>query len=77
MKKHIMTLFITALLLANTLAVNALAVTPAPGYLAVPQDDAVVYAEQTKWVYRDNNGVIEKRCWSITYQRWLTDWMPV
>ena len=32
--------------------------------------------EQTEWIYRNNNGVVEKRLWSYTYGRWLTDWIP-
>lgn len=39
-----------------------------------PQEVSV-RAEQTIWYYRVNNGVVQKRLWSITYQRWLTDWM--
>lgn len=38
---------------------------------------AVIQAEQTEWYYRNNNGIMEKRLWSITYGIWLTDWMPV
>ncbi len=34
-------------------------------------------AEQTKWYYREYNGNIEKRLWSITYGKWLTDWIYV
>lgn len=34
-------------------------------------------AEQTKWYYRVNNGIMEKRLWSLTNEVWLTDWMPV
>ncbi len=34
-------------------------------------------AEQTEWIYRTNNGNIEKRLWSITYGKWLTDWIIV
>lgn len=33
--------------------------------------------EETDWFYRNNNGVIEKRLWSYTYGKWLTDWIPV
>lgn len=38
--------------------------------------DAVPLTEQTRWYYRDNNGITEKRLWSITYGVWLTDWIP-
>jgi len=34
-------------------------------------------AEKTQWYYRVNNGVVEKRLWSITYEKWLTEWEPV
>ena len=34
-------------------------------------------AEQTEWVYRIYNGNIEKRLWSNTYGKWLTDWIYV
>ncbi|MDO4539936.1 MAG: hypothetical protein Q4B48_02365 [Syntrophomonadaceae bacterium] len=33
-------------------------------------------AEETMWYFRNNNGVLEKRLWSITYRYWKTDWMP-
>ena len=33
--------------------------------------------EETRWYYRTNNGVREKRLWSITRGKWLTNWMPV
>lgn len=32
--------------------------------------------EETRWYYRIYNGVAEKRLWSITYSKCLTDWMP-
>ena len=38
---------------------------------------SVTRAEETKWYYRVNNGVVEKRLWSITNGVWLTDWEPV
>ncbi len=38
---------------------------------------SVQRAEETKWVYRTYNGNIEKRLWSLTYAKWLTDWIYV
>lgn len=32
-------------------------------------------AEQTEWKYRRHNGRLEKRLWSNTYNKWLTDWI--
>ena len=40
-------------------------------------EEEIQRAEQTEWHYRINNGVLEKRLWSITYGRWLTDWIPI
>lgn len=34
-------------------------------------------AEDTTWYFRNNNGRIEKRLWSNTYCKWLTDWIDV
>lgn len=31
--------------------------------------------EETEWVYRVYNGNLEKRLWSNTYGKWLTDWI--
>lgn len=50
---------------------------------AVPSDDgadtsiSVQRAEQTEWVFRIYNGNLEKRLWSNTYGKWLTDWIYV
>ncbi len=38
---------------------------------------AVPYAEQLEWVHRINDGYIEKRLWSHTYGKWLTDWIVI
>ncbi len=39
--------------------------------------DITPFAEETEWIYRFYNGETQKRLWSITYERWLTDWMPL
>lgn len=36
-----------------------------------------VQAEETEWFFRINNGRLEKRLWSYTYGKWLTDWIDV
>lgn len=33
-------------------------------------------ASETVWYYRTNNGKKERRLWSITEGKWLTNWMP-
>lgn len=34
-------------------------------------------AEETEWYFRIFNGQNQKRLWSITYGKWLTDWINV
>ncbi len=60
---------------------SVFAANAAPAYayetLYTNDSDIVARYEETAWQFRMNNGVLEKRLWSITYGRWLTDWMPV
>ncbi len=34
----------------------------------------VIQAAQTQWKYRTVDDRVQKRLWSITYGKWLTDW---
>lgn len=34
-------------------------------------------AEVFKWFYRNHNGMLQKRLWSLTYEYWVTDWIDV
>ena len=45
--------------------------------VGINADDTVVIprGEITEWRYQVKNGVLQKRLWSITYNRWLTDWI--
>lgn len=36
-----------------------------------------VNTEQVKWYTAVIDGVKYKRLWSITYGKWLTDWIPI
>lgn len=48
---------------------------PPPGFM---RDTKVVpYVNVTKWFYRYDNGHIDKRLWSYTYFKWMTDWIRV
>lgn len=33
--------------------------------------------QRVLWYYRTYNGSYQKRLWSITHNKWLTDWLPV
>lgn len=41
-----------------------------------PEDEGgiSIQAEQTQWCYRSYNGRVQKRLWSITEGKWLTEW---
>lgn len=41
------------------------------------EEVSVQRAEKREWRYRLHNGQPQKRLWSITYEYWVTDWMPL
>ena len=60
-----------------TLILFSAGIAPAHAY-APPSGggDAVIQAEEVRIYYRTRDGVEEMRIWSLTYQRWLTNWFP-
>lgn len=44
--------------------------------IAVESDESTRH-EETTWCYRVYNGILQKRLWSLTYGRWLTDWIDI
>lgn len=40
-------------------------------------DEGGTRVEETQWIIRRWNGLIQKRLWSITYGYWLTDWETI
>ncbi len=71
---------ILSILLAVMMFCSIIPVAYADSYESIAIQDGEeieTRAEQTGWYYRDNNGVLEKRLWSYTYGKWLTDWIPV
>lgn len=74
--KRILTVFVLLVLLTSLLLLPANAVVLQNRGMETVEEEGQ-RAEQTQWYYRINNGVPEKRLWSITYQRWLTDWIPI
>ena len=75
MKRRILTVVTTVLC---TLMLLSAGIAPVHAY-APPsgEGDAVVQAEQVRWYFRTRDGVREMRLWSLTYQEWMTDWIPV
>ncbi len=66
-----------ALILVFSISVPAFAASDLPASENELSESAEgTRAEQTRWYFRNNNGILEKRLWSLTYGRWLTDWIP-
>lgn len=71
--------FIIRFLSLMLLMVTALLST---GYTAHAQEininntngDVVIFAEETEWYFRVVDGRIQKRLWSLTWGKWLTEW---
>ena len=69
-------IMIPAMLMMVTLSVM-------PVYAAEKTNDVVTSSEiqnstraiEVEWVYRNYNGVLQKRLWSNTEMCWLTDWI--
>ena len=77
--KRIITLFITLIMCSTLLVPSAFAdVAEADSSVSAKETSIVEpLVEQTAWVWRINNGYYEKRLWSNTYGKWLTDWIVV
>ena len=75
MKKLFLTAVITILLSLNFyMPANASYDIIVPTAVEEPVSPA---SEETVWYTRIYEGKMQVRLWSITYQKWLTDWMDV
>ncbi len=41
------------------------------------QEELLLCKEETKWYYRTENGVLQRRQWSLTYGKWMSEWTNV
>ena len=69
----VMLVFVMCVSLLGTVA-SATEYTPVPQ--TVSDGEITPMAEETVWYFRNYNGQLQKRLWSITEGKWLTDWMP-
>ena len=69
----VMLVFVMCVSLLGTVA-SAAEYTPAPQ--TVSDGEITPMAEETMWYFRNYYGQLQKRLWSITEEKWLTDWMP-
>ena len=73
---------VLALLMLTSVSVTAFADTSSEGErlnvekLAIKSDEPT-RAEETRWYFRTYQGVFQMRLWSLTYGKWLTDWIDV
>ena len=76
MKKF--TVFLIALVICLSFSITAFAdYTTIESPSEIYNNEIEPRVEQTEWIYRNHNGNLEKRLWSITYGKWLTDWIYV
>lgn len=77
MKKYVITAILTFMFFTSVDFPAYAAELPAPITAEEPNIISPT-AEQTEWYFRYNEeGVLQRRLWSLTYQKWLTDWMDV
>lgn len=76
MKKFVVWLFVLILAFAmNAVPVLASVDTCTDFSATSTQTEISPQAEETVWAVRYVNGKRQRRLWSLTYERWLTDWM--
>lgn len=78
MKKTIIALLLAlATVMSSAGALAAEAVPPVSPTKAGDTGIVSPQAEEKVWYTRIHNGWLQKRLWSITYGRWLTEWIDV
>lgn len=78
--KRFLSLFLALLILASV-SVTAFAEAPANSTTeteaGISLNDEPTRQEETIWYFRIYQGRRQMRLWSLTYERWLTDWIDV
>ena len=75
MRKAIFTMFVVSLLSLNIFPVHASTEIIVPA--SIVEDIITPTAEETVWYTRIYNGMLQRRLWSVTYGKWLTEWEDV
>ncbi len=73
LRKWVAALLLLATLAAPVCAANVPDIPAVPA--KAPSDTAMPLYEETQWYFRWHIDRYQKRLWSITERRWLTDWM--
>lgn len=45
--------------------------------VTITKEEGPTRAEEFVWFYRTHEGRRQKRLWSLTYQRWVTEWIDI
>jgi len=77
LKKFVTLGLVLVLMLSLTLPAAAAYANPVSTLAMTEKTEISPHWEQTQWVFRVNNGVLEQRLWSLTFGRWLTEWHRV
>lgn len=79
MKKLISLILALALCLSLSATAFAAAIDePEASVLSDAEGEEPTREEETEWITRiTEEGLIQMRLWSITYRKWLTDWITV
>ncbi len=77
MKKLISTILVFVLFTSFSVTAYADVTSTEPIPTDETNSEIMPLAEEREWFYRNNNGMVEKRLWSYTYGKWLTDWIVV
>jgi len=70
---------LASLLICVTLIGSVSAVGCVPAEPAAENGSVEVQprAEETVWYYKNVDGIVYARLWSLTYGKWLTDWIAL
>lgn len=75
MSRLLVTLLVALTVMGSSTAFAAEAKTPAAPVVESHDGTVVIMAEETCWYYREWSGGFQKRLWSYTYNKWLTNWI--
>ncbi len=73
LKRFFVHFFSISMLMMSLLSVGHIAYAQEIN-ISSTNEDVVVFAEQTEWYFRIVDGKPQKRLWSITWGKWLTEW---
>lgn len=74
LRKTLIALALALVTVVNCVGVLAAEVVPPVQPTAVKDDGVSPQTEETEWRVRWYEGRRQRRLWSITYGRWLTEW---